>query len=219
MGGPPPTIELRADVQYNVSLTSRAFTISAQVGFIVYQVALTVASVGLARERELGTLEVLIVMPLRRLELIAGKAIPAVLVAAVNFGLMLGVVVHGLGIPMRGSLGLLVGLTVLFSVAEVSYGLLISSVAGTQQQAILFVFVLAMLDMAFSGYLVRVENLPPVLRMVSRLVPLSHYLAIVRGIMLKGAGIGALWPHGLAIAGAGILVMVVAGQTLERHAT
>jgi ABC-2 type transport system permease protein len=211
-----PVIDLRTRVHYNSSLNVRFYTISAQVGFIVYQVTLVVAAIGLTRERELGTLEQLMVVPLRRVELVIGKAIPALIIGAINFLIMLAVAVFRFSVPARGSLILLFGLTVLFLAVEIGYGILISGVARTQQQAVLFVFVLAMMDMTFSGYLVRVKNLPSALQVVAQVVPFSHYLAIIRGVMLKGAGLDSLWPHAAAMLLIGLLIAVVAVRNLSR---
>ncbi len=210
------TIELRTTVRYNPTLNFRFFSIPAQVGFIVYQVTLTVASIGLARERELGTLEQLMVMPLRRIELVVGKAIPALVIGALNFLFMLTVAVFGFHVPLRGSLPLLFVLTLLFIVVEIGYGILISGIARTQQQAILLVFVLAMVDMTFSGYLVRVKNLPVALRAIAQVVPFRHYLTIIRGVMLKGAGLDVLWPHAVAMLLMGLLVTAVAVRNLSQ---
>lgn len=209
-------IDLRVAVRFNPTFNLRFFTVPAQVGFIVYQVTLAIASIGLARERELGTLEQLMVIPLRRVELVIGKAIPALLVGGLNFVLMLFVAVFAFGVPMRGSLSLLFLLTLLFILAEISYGIFISSVARTQQQAILLVFVLAMVDMAFSGYLVRVKDLPGVLQVIAQVVPFRHYLTIIRGVMLKGAGLDALWPHVVAMSVMGLLVAGFALRNLSR---
>lgn len=209
-------VELRFTVRFNPTLNVRFFTIPAQVGFIVYQVTLAIASVGLARERELGTLEQLLVMPLGRTELVVGKAIPALVIGMVNFGLMLAIAVYYFGVPLRGSVGLLVLLTLLFVVAEIGYGILISALARTQQQAILLVFVLAMVDMTFSGYLVRIKNLPIAFQVIAQAVPFRHYLTIIRGVMLKGAGLDALWPHAVAMLTVGLLVAIVAGRSLGR---
>ncbi len=209
-------VELRTTVRYNPTFDVKLFTIPAQVGFIVYQVSLVVASIGIARERELGTLEQLIVMPLARFELVIGKAIPALVIGMLNFVLMLGVAVFGFGIPMRGSLALLLGITVIFVSVEIGYGMLISGIARTQQQAILLVFVLAMVDMAFSGYLVPIGNLPALMAMIAEIVPLYHYLTVMRAVMLRGAGLGALWQHAAAIALMGLIVTSVAVRNLSR---
>ncbi|HET91101.1 MAG TPA: ABC transporter permease [Chloroflexi bacterium] len=209
-------IDVRITERYNAGLDIRPFTISAQVGFIVYQVTLIVAAIGLARERELGTLEQLMVMPLRRIELIVGKAIPALIVGVLNFVVLLIVAILGFDLPMRGSLALLCALTLLFIAVEIGYGVLISSVARTQQQAVLFVFVLAMVDMSFSGYMVRIKNLPVMLQAIAQVVPFYHYLTIIRGVMLKGAGLNVLWPHAAAMALTGGTVTALAIHALRR---
>ena len=209
-------IDVRTTVRFNPAFNVKFFAVPAQVGFIVYQVTLAVAAIGLARERELGTLEQLLVIPLRRIELVIGKAVPALVIGALNFLLMLAVAVFVLQVPMRGSLPLLFFLTLLFIVAEIGYGMFISSLARTQQQAILFVFVLAMVDMTFSGYLVRVKNLPVALQAIGRVVPFHHYLMIIRGVMLKGAALDVLWPHAAAMLLIGLLVTAIAVRNL-RH--
>jgi ABC-2 type transport system permease protein len=205
-------IDLRVTTYYNPTYNLRYYFIPAQVGFITYQITLSVASLGLARERELGTLEQLIVAPLLRLELVLGKAIPALIVGVLNFLLMLGVAVHLFTIPLRGSFFLLLGMTMLFILAEIGWGMLISVMARTQQQAILFVFILAMVDISLSGFLVPVKNLPTALRLVARVAPMYHYLVVIRSVMLKAATLATLWPHALALAGlgAGILTVSVA---------
>ncbi len=208
-------VDLRTTVRFNPTFDFKYFSIPAQVGFIIYQVTLTVASIGIARERELGTLEQLMVMPLRRVELVIGKAIPALVVGMLNFVLMLGVAVFVFRVPMRGSLWLLFALTVLFVAAEIGYGVFISGIARTQQQAILLVFVLAMVDMTFSGYMVRVKYLPTALQAIAQIVPFRHYLAIIRGVMLKGAGFDVLWPHTAAMLLMGLFVTAVAVRNLS----
>jgi len=212
---PAAPIDLRTTIRYNPTLNARLYTIPAQVGFILYQVTLAVAAVGLAREREVGTLEQLIIAPLRRWEIIAGKAMTPLSVGCLDFLLLLSVAVIVFEVPMRGSLGLLLILTLLFIVAETAWGLMISTVARTQQQAILFVFVQAMLDMTFSGYLVPVMNLPWLLRTVSNLVPMRHYLAVIRSIMLKGATAHELWPHVAALASLGLALAALAARNLS----
>lgn len=212
-----PPIELRTNVRYNPSLNTRHFTIPAQMGFIIYQVTLAVASLALARERELGTLEQLLVMPLRRFELITGKAVLAWLVGGLDFLLMYVLVVRGFGIPMRGAFGLLLACSLFFIAVEIGYGVIISSFARTQQQAILYVFLLAMLDVALSGYLVPVKNMPALFRAAAAASPLQHYLVIIRAIMLKGAGIMVIWPQIAALAVIGVVVALFALRTATRR--
>ena len=139
------------------------------------------------------------VTPLRRFELTAGKGIPAIAIGGVNFVVMWIISLVVFRVPMNGSPLLLAALTLLFITAVVSWGLVISSISRTQQQAILFVFIQAMVDMTFSGFMVPVKNMPALLQAISRFVPLQHYLTIVRGIMLKGAGLEELWSHVVAL--------------------
>jgi len=210
------SIVLRTVVRYNPDLNTRLFTIPAQMGFIVYQVTLAVASLAFARERELGTLEQLLVTPLRRIELISGKSVLAWLVGGLDFLLIYWVVVRVFAVPMRGAFALLWGLSLLFVAVEICYGVIISSFARTQQQAILYVFLLAIVDVALSGYLVPVKSMPVVFKTLAIVSPLQHYLVIVRAVMLKGAGLTTLWPQAAALVGIGGVVGLVALGTATR---
>lgn len=212
-----PLLDLRIVTYYNPGYDTRQFAIPAQVGFITYQITLAIASLGLARERELGTLEGLIVTPMRRAELIVGKAIPALIIGLLNFLFLLAIAVLGFGVPLRGSFWLLLGLTLAFVLAEVGWGLVISGFSRTQQQALLFVFIQALVDLTLSGYLVPVKNLPLTLRAASRIVPMYHYLAVIRSVMLKGSGLADLWPHALALAGLAGLVLLIAARRVSRR--
>ncbi len=215
--GDLPVINVRTQVRFNPTLDVSFFVISAQLGFIIYQVALIVAALGITRERELGTLEQLLVTPLQRVELIIGKAIPAVVVASLNFVIIFLVVTQGFDLPMRGSFPLLFVLSVLFIVAEVGWGLMISAFSHTQQQAVLLVFVLAMTDVAFSGYTVPVERLPLLMRWIAQLFPFQHYLQMIRGVMLRGADFSTLWPQTVALIVLAIASISVAMFALRRR--
>jgi ABC-2 type transport system permease protein len=215
----PEFIDFRTNVRFNPTMDVRAYSIPAQLGFITYQVTLAVAALGLARERELGTLEQLMVTPLRRFELTVGKGVPAIAIGGGNFFVMWIISLVVFQVPMNGSPLLLAALTLLFITTEVSWGLVISAVSRTQQQAILFVFIQAMVDMTFSGFMVPVKNMPAVLQAISHFVPLQHYLSIVRSIMLKGAGLSELWPNVLALIllslGMGLIALRSVSRRLE----
>ena len=213
----PEFIDFRTDIRFNPTLDIRDFTIPAQLGFIVYQVTLAVAALGLARERELGTLEQLMVTPFRRLELAVGKGVPALAIGFLNFGAMWIISRVVFDVPMNGSPLLLAALTLLFVAAVVGWGVSISAISRTQQQAILFVFIQAMMDVTFSGFLVPVKNMPAVLQAISRFVPLQHYLVIVRSVMLKGAGLEELWPQVAALAALSLVTGLVALGTVARR--
>ncbi|MFN2290765.1 MAG: ABC transporter permease [Anaerolineae bacterium] len=213
----PELIDFRTNVRFNPTMDIRDYTIPAQLGFITYQVTLAVAALGLARERELGTMEQLMVTPLRTFELTLGKGLPAIAIGGLNFAVMWVISLTVFQTPMKGSPLLLAALSLLFISTQVGWGLVISAISRTQQQAILFVFIQAMLDMTFSGFLVPVKNMPEVLQTIARVVPLQHYLAILRSIMLKGAGLEELWCNAAALLVLGIVTWALGLRAVARH--
>lgn len=212
----PGGIELAAEALYNRSLDHVPHSVTAQFAFVTFQITALVSVMGIVRERELGTLEMLSITPLQRLEIIAGKAITPLLIGTLDFFVMYGVTRIVFGVENRGSFPLLVVLTLLYLVSETGFSLMISTVTRNQQQAVTAVFIWAMLCITLSGYMVPVERLPGVLRAFSTIIPLRHYLAIVRGIILKGAGVRALWSHILALVGLAIGVIFLTRRTLTR---
>lgn len=203
-------MEPSARVWYNEELREANYTIPSELGFMLYVVALWVAAVGIARERELGTLEQLMVTPIKRFELLIGKMAPAVLIAYVNFLLMLAMAIFIFKVPMRGSLPLLLILAMVYILVELQRGLLISVLVKTQQQGLLAVFTMAFVDMTFAGYAVPVESMPQILQTVANIFPIRHWMIIMRGIMLKGVGLEVFWPRLLAILGLGLVLMLIA---------
>lgn len=207
---PSAGIDARPLVYYNQSMNQRYNSLPAQLGLIVYMVTMLTASFGIARERERGTMEQLRVTPLRRSELLIGKAAPVLIIALTDFAIMLAITVHIYSVPLRGSLALLLALTALYVLAEMGVGLTISSVAISQQQSLLMVFLVGVLNMAFSGYLVPVKNMPWLLSQISWFFPVRHYMNIVRHIMIKGAGLWDIQADVLALVILGALIMTAA---------
>lgn len=197
-------IDVRMIARFNEELEYGLYAIPAELGFVVYTVTLMVAAIGIARERELGTMEQLLVTPVTSLELIIGKAVPAMVIACVDFCFLLPLTVWGFNVPLRGSVWLLLSLTLLFITVELGWGIMISAIARDQQQALLFVFLLAMTEMVFSGYMVPVDNMPALLRIASNLFPIKHYLIIVRHIMVKGVALQHIWVEATALIVLGI---------------
>lgn len=212
-----PILDLRSTARFNEEMNHRYYLLPAQLSLIVHIVTLTVASVGIVRERETGTLEQLMVTPLRRIELIVGKATLPTLIAFVNYLVMLAIVVFGFKVPVRGSVPLLLAVTLLFIMAQLTWGLVISAVSATQQQAILLIFMIAILNVAFSGYLVAVENMPLPMQWVSSFFPIRHYLSMMRGIMLKGATLANLQPQLTALIGLGIASLIVSVRSFRKR--
>jgi len=212
-----PPLDLRSRARFNPELAHSYYLLPAQLSLIVHIVTLTVASVGIVRERETGTLEQLMVTPLSRIELIVGKATLPTLIAFVNYLVMLAIIVLGFGVPVRGSVPLLLAVTLLFIMAQLTWGLVISAVSATQQQAVLLIFMIAILNVAFSGYLVAVENMPLPMQWVSSFFPIRHYLSMTRGIMLKGATLANLQPQLTALSGLGIASLIVSVRSFRKR--
>ncbi len=181
------TLDLVPTARFNPEMNHSYYLMPSQLSLIVLIVTLLVSSVGIVRERETGTLEQLMVTPLRRAELIVAKATLPTLVALVDFLAMLGITMWAFGLPVKGSLALLLFVTLVFIVAQQTWGLVISAVSATQQQAVMLIFMTGILSVAFSGYLVAVENMPLVMQWASAFFPIRHYLSMLRAITLKGA--------------------------------
>jgi ABC-2 type transport system permease protein len=199
-------IDLDMRVWFNEELKTSNYEVPSELGFMLVGVALMLASLGIARERELGTLEQLMVTPLRSTELILGKALPVLLLSYLNFLLMLGLVVFVFKVPMRGSWSLLLGIAFFYLLIEMVWGLMISALSRTQVQALLLVFMLMMVEVVFSGYAFPVENMPWLLQRIANFVPIKHWLLILRGILLKGAGVDIFWKELLSLAALGIVI-------------
>jgi ABC-2 type transport system permease protein len=210
-------VQPRLRVRFNEELKKSIYTVPSELGLILFAIGVMLASIGIARERELGTLEQLAVTPIRRFELIVAKAIPAVLLSYVTFILMLLVAMHFFGVPMRGSWLLLLGSASIFLFIEISIGLMISAVSANQLQALLGAFMWVMVEFLFSGYGVPVENMPPILQSLAHIFPIYHFMIIFRGILLKGVGLETIWPQILAGLAIGAVVIPTAVWFLGRQ--
>ncbi|MFQ6058925.1 MAG: ABC transporter permease [Anaerolineae bacterium] len=210
-------INLDVRVWFNEELKTSNYEVPSELGLMLVAVALMIASLGIARERELGTLEQLLVTPLRSVELIIGKAVPAMILAYLNFLLMLSMVIFLFKVPMRGSLTLLLAIAFFYLFVEIGWGLMVSAISSTQWQALLAVFSLMMAETIFSGYAFPVENMPRPLALASNLVPIKHWLIILRGILLKGAGVEVFWQELLTLAGLGLVINGITLVVLRRR--
>jgi ABC-2 type transport system permease protein len=217
-GGPRlASFDLLPTARFNPELAHTHYLLPSQLSLIVLIVTMLVSSVGIVRERETGTLEQLMVTPLRRVELILAKATLPTLVAFVDFLAMLAITVWVFGVPITGSLVLLMVVTLLFIIAQLTWGLVISAVSATQQQAVLLIFMIGILSVAFSGYLVEAENMPVVMGWISNLFPISHYLSMLRAIMLKGATIAQIWTQLFALLVLGIASLALSMRSFRKR--
>jgi len=193
-------------VWFNEQLSEALYSTPAELGLMLEFTVLLFAALSFSRERELGTLEQLLVMPFSSLEIIIGKSIPVIIIGFVDFILMLGVVHFIFAVPVRGSLPLLLILAFGYILVELGKGMVISVISRTQQQAFLLVMVVGMADFMFTGYVAPVESMPQILQRIAYFIPAHHWLAILRGIMLKGAGLDVLWSQVLILIILGVLI-------------
>lgn len=203
-----PGVDFRARAWYNPNLASLVYNVPGVIGTIMMMMGLLLTSLAVVREREIGTLEQLMVSPLSPAELILGKTLPVVAIAFIQLTLITGVALLWFHIPLRGSFVLLIGASLLYILSGLGLGLFISTVSNTQQEAFMSMFFIFMPFIILSGFMYPVENMPVAFQYLSLLNPIRHYLVIVRGIFLKGAGLAILWPQivALALMGTGILV-------------
>ena len=214
-GQAPLDMSLR--IWFNEEMKESNYMIPSELGFIAAAITAMLASMVIAKERELGTLEQLMVTPIRSSELVIGKSIMAVSLGYVLFLLMLAMVVYIFKVPMRGSLSLLMILSFVYMLVELGWGLMISAYAKTQMQALLITFAVIMVMIIFSGYAFPVDTMPPFMQLISNIFPLKHWLIIFRGILLKGAGIQDFWPEMLAILILGVLIYTGTIFVLRRN--
>lgn len=186
-------VEFRARAWYNPELASRAYNVPAVIGAILFMMSLLLTALAVVRERELGTLEQLLVSPLSAGELMVAKTIPAAIVAFVDLVLVSTVAVLWFHIPLRGSVPALVTASTLYILAGIAFGLFISTVSRTQQEAFLSMFLFFLPAIVLSGFLYPIFTMPAAFRWLTYLNPVRYFLEVVRGIFLKGDGFPDLW--------------------------
>jgi len=208
-----PAIDVRTQVWYNPGLVSSYFMVPAMIGMILQYLGTMLTSTAIVRERERGTIEQLIVTPLRSHELVIGKLAPYVILAFWDSIEVLIVGVLLFRMPINGDLTLLLALTGLFMVTTLGIGLLISTVANTQQEAMLTTMFTILPSIFLSGFFFPLAAMPAWLQVMSYLNPLRYFLIIARGIVIKGVGLAAIWPEVLALT---IFAVVVMGAAAAR---
>jgi len=218
MGGMPTTaVDVRSQVWYNPDMASAYFMVPGMIGMILQTMTTLLTAVAIVRERERGTIEQLIVTPIRSWELLVGKLVPYVVIA---FGDALEVLTLGtlwFHVPIRGNIGLLLGLAALFVMTTLSVGLFISTIAHTQQEAMLTTFMTILPTIFLSGFFFPVAGMPQVLQWVSAIIPLKYFLIIVRSIVLKGVGLQLLLSEAVTLAVMGIVMMAVASSRFRKR--
>jgi ABC-2 type transport system permease protein len=207
----PPELELQSRAWFNENLESRNYYVPGVMAQLVMIVTMMLSAMSVVREKEIGTMEQIIVTPIRRWEFILGKTLPFALVGYLNVTMVTALAAFWFDIPIRGSLLLLGVATGVYLLSTLGFGLFISTVSRSQQQAMMSAFMFMFPAMLLSGFAFPIENMPESIQYLTWLNPLRHYLVIIRGIFLKGVGSAVLWPQivGLAVLGSAILAVAV----------
>jgi ABC-2 type transport system permease protein len=203
-------VELASRAWYNENLESRNFFVPAVITNIVFIVTMLLSSMAVVREKEIGTIEQVIVTPIGKGEFILGKTIPFVLIGFINVALVSLVAVFWFGVPLRGSLLLLFGSTALFLMSSLGIGLLISTISRTQQQAMMSAFFVIFPAMLLSGFAFPIESMPEPVQWLTYLNPMRFFLVIIRSIFQKGVGVEILWPQLVALSLIGVTILSLA---------
>ena len=199
MGGGANPVDVRTNVLYNPDLIGAYSIVPGLIALILFQTATSLTALAIVRERERGTIEQLIVTPIRSWELILAKIIPYILVSFADTLLILVLGTLVFKVPIRGSLLLLFAMTGLYLLPTLGYGLVISTMARTQQQAQLMVMPLMLPAMMLSGYIFPIASLPPFLQFVGALLPTTYFIYIMRAVVIKGVGLDLIIPQTIAL--------------------
>ena len=216
MSANPGGVELRTRAWFNENLESRNFYVPGVIAVIVLLITLMLTSMAVVREKEIGTIEQIMVTPITPLEFILGKTVPFALVGFGDVLLITVIAVLWFEVPIRGSLLLLVFATALYLMTTLGIGLFISTVSETQQQAMMTVFFFYLPAVLLSGFMFPIANMPMIVQWLTYLNPLRHFLVIVRGIFLKGVGPAILWPQLLALGVTGVITLWLASRRFQK---
>ena len=211
-GGPllPGAVRMESRAWFNPDLASPPFYVPAVIANILYIITMLLSAMAVVREKEIGTIEQVIVTPIRKFEFILGKTLPFVLIGYANVFLISLVGWLVFRVPVRGSLLLLVVATGLFLMSSLGTGLFLSTISQTQQQAKMSAFFIIFIAMLLSGFAFPVENMPEPVQWLTEINPVRWYMEIIRGLYLKGVGLLILWKQVLMLFLIGSVVLGVA---------
>jgi len=210
-------VEVRSQVWYNPDLVSAYFMIPGVIGMILFAITSILTATAIVRERERGTIEQLIVTPIRSWELVVGKLLPYVILAILNTLEVLAIGSWWFDVPIRGPLALILLLSGVFLLSSLGIGLLASTIANTQQEAMLIVWMTLLPAIFLSGFFFPLEAMPRVLQWISYIMPLRYYLVIIRSLMLKGVGLSAIQDETLALVLFGLAIMAAAALRFRKR--
>ncbi len=212
-----PQVDAVTRVWFNPDLRSRNYFVPGVVVNIIMLVTLSMTAMAIVREKEIGTMEQLMVTPLRPVELILGKTLPFVVIGFWDMILVVGASLLIFRVPFAGNFGLLCLAALLFILTTLGAGLYISTVSKTQQQANMSTFLMFQPFMMLSGFTFPIRNMPAAVQWFTYINPMRYFMEIVRGIFLKGSGLDTLWPNFLALGVLGVTVLWLAVQRFHKQ--
>lgn len=212
-----PSVRVTAKVWFNPEMESIRFTIPALVGLILQNVTLMLTAFALVREKERSTIEQLIVTPIRSAELIVGKLVPYTLIGYTGFLFALAICIFWFDIPVAGSLPLLLLIGFLFVLCSLAMGMLISTFARTQLQAMMAMIFVLLPSILLSGFIFPRAAMPPIIALFGNFIPLTYFLDILRGIVLKGVGMKFLWQNTLILGAFTLIILVTAMLRFQKR--
>jgi ABC-2 type transport system permease protein len=213
---PSARVRLETRAWFNENLESRNFYVPGVLAIVVMLITLMLTSMAVVREKEIGTIEQIMVTPITSAEFILGKSLPFALIGLADVLLVTAVGVFWFAVPIQGSLALLFVATALYLMSTLGIGLLISTMSRTQQQAMMSAFFFYFPAVLLSGFMFPIANMPQVVQWLTYLNPLRYFLVVVRGIFLKGVGPGILWPQMVALALLGVATLWLAARRFRK---
>lgn len=210
------SVDMRTKVWFNPNLESTKFTIPALIGLIMQNITVMLTAFTLVREKEKGTIEQLIVTPIKSLELIVGKMIPYILIGSLDFLIALFFGTYWFNVPIQGNVILLIILGLGFVICALAVGMLISSIAKNQLQAMQMSLLFLLPSVLLSGFIFPREAMPFLIRYGGNFIPLTYFIHILRGIILKGIGIKYLWKDVTTLLVFGILLLIIASIRFKK---
>ncbi len=214
---PAGQVVTQSRVWYNPELESKIFMVPAIVGLLLSIITIVLTSLAIVKEREIGTLEQLIVTPVKSWQLIAGKLIPFVILGFVSVIIVVTAMKFIFAIDVKGSVVFLFASSFVYIFSTLGLGLLVSTFSKTQQQAMMLAMFLVMLPLVFlSGFAFQIENMPVIFQHISTIIPLKYFLLIIRGVILKGSGFAEHWQDALAMLMIGIVILTISTMRFRK---
>lgn len=215
---PAGTLSAETRVWYNPSLKTRNFMVPGIVGLLLSIITLLLTSLAIVKEKEIGTMEQLIVTPLKPYQIIAGKLVPFVLLGFTSVVIVLTSMRFIFDIPVKGSISFLFAASFLYILSTLGLGLLVSTISKTQQQAMMVAIFAVLMPMVFlSGFAFPVENMPEIIQIISNVIPLKYFINIIRGVILKGLGFTELWFDAFILLLMGVFILILSALRFQKR--